>query len=325
MKIVKILLIIVAAVVVLVVLGGVYVNFALPNVGEAPQIKIPVTASRIERGRYLANHVSVCIDCHSQRDWSLFSGPLVPGTEGMGGGVFDENAGFPGKIYAPNITPHHLNNYSDGELLKAITTGENKEGKALFPLMAYNRFGKMDREDLYSIIAYIRTLKPLDNKVPQTTLNFPVNLINKTMPGPADFQQLPSKSDTLKYGGYLVNAAGCMDCHSKVDKGAIIKGTEFGGGMEFRQPAGVIRSTNITMHPKYGIGKWTKADFVNRFKVYADSAYRPAKVGRDELNSPMPWTMFAGMTTDDLGAIYTYLKSIKPLNNEVQTRTMQKH
>ena len=47
-----------------------------------------VTKERIERGKYLANKVMVCVDCHSKRDWSKYSGPIVPGTEGMGGEVF---------------------------------------------------------------------------------------------------------------------------------------------------------------------------------------------------------------------------------------------
>src|SRR5690606_23018027 len=58
-----------------------YVKFALPDVGEAPALQIEVTPDRVERGRYLANAVAVCMDCHSVRDWSKFSGPIKPGTE----------------------------------------------------------------------------------------------------------------------------------------------------------------------------------------------------------------------------------------------------
>ncbi len=59
----------------LVVAGGVgYVKLALPNVGEAPDLVIERTPERIERGKYLAHNVAVCIDCHSARDWGKFSG-----------------------------------------------------------------------------------------------------------------------------------------------------------------------------------------------------------------------------------------------------------
>ena len=322
MKILKILGLILSFVVLLVLAGVLYVSIALPDTGETQTVKIESTPARLERGRYLANHVAACIDCHSTRNWAVFSGPPVSGTMGKGGEVFDENMGFPGKIYAPNITPHALGSWTDGELLKAITTGVNKEGKALFPLMGYHRFGKMDQEDIYSVIAYIRSLAPIENQVAKTELNFPVNLINKTAPKPADFQKIPPMQDTIKYGAYLVNAAGCVECHSKMDKGAIIAGTEFGGGMEFKQPAGIIRSTNITMHKTNGLGGWTKEMFVKKFKVYADSSLKLPSMAKNELNTPMPWTMYAGMNKNDLEAIYTYLKSLKPLDNKVEIRTV---
>ncbi|WP_316809849.1 c-type cytochrome [Pedobacter heparinus] len=323
MKILKALGIILLFVIIAATAGGFYVNVALPDTGKPAVVKIEPTPERLERGHYLANHVAVCIDCHSSRDWGVFSGPLVAGTSGKGGELFDENMGFPGKIYARNITPHALGNWTDGEILRAITTGVNKDGKALFPLMAYNRFGKMDQEDVYSIIAYIRSLQPVKSEIPATELNFPVSLINNTLPKPADFQKIPAASDTLKYGAYLINVAGCVDCHSKMDKGNIVPGSEFGGGMEFKQPAGTIRSPNITMHPTNGLGNWTREMFVQRFKMYADSSFKPQHISRDELNSPMPWTMYAGMTQQDLSAIYTYLKSLKPLDNKVVVRTVK--
>src|SRR5690606_7740287 len=110
------------------------------------------------------------------------------------------------------------------------------------------RFGTMDKEDIYSIVVYIRSLDPVENTVPRTKLDFPVNLINNTLPKEAVFNILPDEKNTLEYGKYLVNAAGCVDCHSKREMRKIIEGSEFGGGMEFRQPSGVITAPNITMH-----------------------------------------------------------------------------
>jgi mono/diheme cytochrome c family protein len=320
MKAIKIIFITLACIVVLAVASGMYVNFALPNTGEAEKVTIKATPERIARGEYLANHVTVCMDCHSTRNWELYSGPMVKESLGAGGELFDQSMGFPGKIYAPNITPHSLASWTDGEILKAITTGENKDGRALFPLMAYPRFGKMDKEDIYSIIAYIRSLNPINSEIPATELDFPVNLINNTLPKQASFQTIPSETDTVKYGGYLVNAAGCVDCHSKSDKGKIIEGSEFGGGMEFKFPSGTITTPNITMHKTNGIGSWAKETFVQRFKMFADSNYKPRNVGRTVDNTPMPWTMYAGMKTADLEAIYAYLKSLKPNDNKVEVR-----
>ncbi|MDQ7947412.1 MAG: c-type cytochrome [Pedobacter sp.] len=316
MKVLKVMLGLLALVVLLILAAGTYVKFALPNVGEAPKLSIQSTPEKIERGRYLANHVTVCMDCHSRRDWTLFAGPMK--SEGIGGGGerFDQKMGFPGEFYAPNITPAKLNSWTDGEIFRAITAGVNKDGKALFPLMASHRFGQMDKEDIYAIITYIRTLKPVENTVPPGKLDFPVNFLVNTMPKKAAFTTLPKAGDSVLYGGYLVNAAGCVDCHSKMDKGSIVPGSEFGGGMEFNFPQGVVRSPNITADVQTGIGSWTKEQFVQRFKQYAAAGYQAPSVSNG-MNTPMPWNMYAGMNDQDLGAIYTYLKTVKTINNQV--------
>ncbi|TLV02128.1 c-type cytochrome [Dyadobacter luticola] len=294
-----------------------YVKLALPDTGPAPDIKIERTASRIERGKYLANSVTVCMDCHSTRDWSKYAGPMAAGGFGAGGEAFTKEMGFPGTFYAPNITPYALGDWTDGEIFRAVTTGINKDGKALFPVMGYHRFGQMDQEDVYAIIAYIRELPEVKKDIPASEPEFPVNFIINTMPHEAAFTKLPSEQDQVAYGKYLINATGCVDCHSKTDKGAVIPGTEFGGGMEFASPNGILRSPNITMHKETGIGKWTKEAFVARFKICADSNYVSPTVNAGDMNTPMPWTMYANMKTKDLEAIYAYLNTVKPIDHQV--------
>ncbi|QHT66976.1 c-type cytochrome [Rhodocytophaga rosea] len=316
MKIFKITAIAVAALILIVVAAGIYVKTALPDTGPAPDITIERTPVRLERGKYLANHVAVCMDCHSKRDWNLFAGPIAAHFGG-GGEKFDQQMGFPGVFYAPNITPYALGEWSDGEIFRAITTGVTKEGRALFPLMAYHRFGQLDQEDIYSIIAYIRELPPVKKDIPRSQADFPVNYLINTMPQKANFTKLPSMQDQLGYGKYLITASGCVDCHSKTDKGSVIKGSEFGGGMEFVSPHGIVRSANITMHKETGIGSWSKQAFIKRFKAYADSSYISPKLQPGELNTPMPWTMYAGIQEADLEAIYAYLASITPIENRV--------
>jgi mono/diheme cytochrome c family protein len=206
-KVNKILLWLVIVIAVFIIGGLLYIKIALPNVGSAPDIKVDPTPERIARGEYLANHVSVCIDCHSKRDWSRFSGPPAEGTFGMGGDVFDQRFGFPGKYYAKNITPSGISQYTDGELFRAITTGVNKEGKALFPIMPYIYYGQMDEEDILSIIAYIRTLKPIQNDVPQSSSDFPMSFIINTIPRKANLSSRPEKSDVVNYGKYLMTSS----------------------------------------------------------------------------------------------------------------------
>ena len=159
-----------------------YVKLALPNVGPAPEMKVAMTPENIERGRYLANCVTVCMDCHSTRDWSKFSGPITPGTLGKGGDKFDQSVGMPGVMYARNITPAGISRYTDGELFRIITTGVDKDDKAIFPLMPYPYYANMDPEDIKCIIAYIRTLAPIENKPPAHNFDFPMNFIVNTIP-----------------------------------------------------------------------------------------------------------------------------------------------
>src|SRR5690606_2848699 len=98
--------------VLLIIIGVAFVNFTFPKVKAAPELTVEKTPDRVARGAYLANHVTVCVDCHSARDFSLFSGPIKPGTLGAGGDKFDHNMGFPGVFYAKNITPTGISDYS---------------------------------------------------------------------------------------------------------------------------------------------------------------------------------------------------------------------
>ncbi len=321
-KLTKILLWFFSIIVIIAVLILSYVKFLLPNVGAAPNLKVEITPERIERGEYLANHVSVCMDCHSMRDWSRFSGPPVEGTLGMGGDVFDQKFGFPGKYYSKNITPEGISRYTDGELFRVITTGVSKEGEAMFPVMPYHYYGQMDEEDIISIIAYIRTLKPIKNEVPKSKSDFPMNFIINTIPHKANFTKLPAKTDIVNYGKYMTNAASCIECHTKSEKGNLIAGTEFGGGREFTFPNGsIVRSGNISPDKETGLGTWTDEMFLNIFRSHSDSAALNTKLKPEDFNSIMPWTMYGKMTEEDLRAIFAYLKTVKPIKNTVEIFT----
>ncbi|MFX8079139.1 hypothetical protein ABTK74_20335, partial [Acinetobacter baumannii] len=81
------------------------------------------------------------------------------------------------------------------------------------------------------------------------------------IPHKANFQKRPAEADTISYGKYMTTASGCVECHTKVEKGQIIAGLEFGGGREFNLPWGTVRSANITADEK-GIKSWTPDIFV---------------------------------------------------------------
>lgn len=293
-----------------------YVKVALPDVGPSEELSFEYTPERIARGEYLAKHVMQCIECHAHRDFSLYAGPVVPGTEGGGGEKFDQRFGFPGSFVARNITPFGVGEWTDGELFRAITTGVSRDGSALFEVMPYKHFGKCDPEDIKSVIAYLRTLEPIEMMHPASSADFPVNILINTMPAVQNKMKLPLPQDKLAYGKYLANAAVCGECHTKSEKGKVV-GKPFAGGFEFALgPMGLVRSANITPH-ETGIGNWTKEQFIQRFKMYADSAYTSPSVTPGEMQTVMPWMTYSGMTETDLGAIFDYLRTLEPVDNQV--------
>ena len=296
---------------------GAIITF-LPNVKLQKDLVVESTPERLARGTYLANHVTVCVDCHSTRDWTKYSGPIAPGTEGKGGEVFDQKFGFPGEFYAANITQYNLKNWSDAEIFRAITSGVGRDNHPFFPVMPFKNYGKLDKEDILSIIAYIKTMPPIENKIPAGKPDFPMGIIMKTFPEEAKLSSKPNPSDKVAYGKYLVTAAACFDCHTDVDdKANPLTEMDYAGGRTFPMPFGVLKSSNITFDENTGIGKWTKEEFVRRFKSNDPTQKQPASIKENEFNTIMPWTMYAGMTEEDLGAIYEFLKTVKPVANQV--------
>jgi len=313
----KILGFVVLGLVVILIGGIVYIIKFQPRIA-VKEIRVDATAERLERGKYLANHVLVCIDCHSTRDWTKFSGPVTEGTEGKGGEKFDQALGFPGVFVSANITPYHLSGWSDGELYRAITSGVGKGNRPFFPVMPYLYYGMLDTEDIFSVMAYIRSLKPVQYDPPASSADFPMNIFLHLIPAPAHPSKSPAPSDSLNYGKYLVLAGGCIECHTRADKkGKLLDGLAFAGGREFQMPSGIVRSANITPDKATGIGGYTSTVFINRFKAYDPAINSIAKVNKGDFNSIMPWTMYAGMTPGDLSSIFQYLHSLKPVSNQV--------
>jgi mono/diheme cytochrome c family protein len=271
----------------------------------------------VKRGKYLAQNVAACFYCHSQRDYNSFSGPVVAGTEGMGGQKFDQDfRNVPGVIFSRNISPSAIGRWSTDEIIHAITQGVSQNGDTLYPLMPYFHFSKMARGDLLSIIAFLRTITPIQNEVPKRRLQIKIRQAVPSLPSNTlDQNSRPEFADRVKYGEYLVNIADCIDCHTPMEKNNLITGKEFSGGLEFKVSGFTVRSANITPDSITGIGTWTEEVFLSKFTQYrsADSyQYNPGKN-----NSVMPWTSFGGMDDFDLKAIYAYLRILKPVKNKV--------
>lgn len=301
--------------------GYLYLLLAFPKVDAAPAVRAEATPARVARGKYLADHVAVCTDCHSQRDWTRYAGPIEPDTYAAGGQVWDETVGFPGRLVSKNLTPAALGTWSDGEVLRAITEGVSKDGTPLFSLMPYAMYGKhMAREDALAIVAYLRTLPPRQTDIAPRRLAFPLPLVVRTLPARAQMPATaPPATDVVAYGAYLTNVAACAECHTPVDsQHTPLPGMHLAGGQEFPLPNGLIaRSANLTADSATGIGAWTEDMFLARFTAWRDgSPHVPVKPG--DFNTPMPWQSYAGMTDADLKAIFAYLQTVPAVSHRVE-------
>ncbi|MEA2490520.1 MAG: hypothetical protein QOH21_2312 [Acidobacteriota bacterium] len=316
LKVVGILVFVLVAV----IAGAVgWLSVKKPAQRAASQERVEATPERLARGAYLVNHAADCVGCHSDHQPG-FAYPVKPGTEGAGGFAWDAKADFPGYLAAANITPDPvtgIGQWTDGEILRAMREGVARDGKALFPIMPYTHLRNMSDEDARSVVAYLRSMKPIRNQVAAKKLDLPLNFVEKFIPQPLTAPvPHPDRHDTVAYGKYLTEIGGCSECHTPHDKnGGPRLDMAFAGGWEMKGPWGRNITANLTPHPDTFIGRASKAEFIGRFRASYDPT-TPPPPGR---NTIMPWTAFSAMTDEDLGAIYDYLKTVPPVENKVNS------
>lgn len=252
----------------------------------------------IARGKHLVYSSAHCIDCHQKAnaDSLIALGQEVP----LSGGVmFDLPLG---KIYSKNITPDKetgIGKYSDAAIARALRYGVHPDGTVVYDFMPFHNTSD---EDLSAILSYLRSQKPVHNLVPSHQLNLLGNAVKAFMVKPAGpTGEVPKKipqDTTAAYGRYLaLSVAECSGCHTKRDLSGAYIGQPFAGGNNIE---GFI-TPNLTPDPSGRIYKWSKKDFITRFRK-----------GRQIPGSPMPWNSFGRMTDEELTALYHYLKSLEP-------------
>ena len=315
-KLLMIFGVLVGVVVVAALAGLGYLLLAFPKVPPPAEVTLEPTPERLARGKYLSDHVTGCTACHSERDWTKFSGPVKPDRIGVGGQEFP--LGSAGTVYAKNITPAAIGSWTDGELQRAVTAGVSPDGTPLFPLMPYPHFGAMAADDMHAVLTYVRSWRAIEGQVPARSLNFPMNLIVRTIPTAAAPQPRPSPNDKLAYGRYITRSALCADCHTPIDdRGQPLPGKAFAGGLEFLETGYRVRAANITPDADTGIGAWTEQQFIDKFKGFENPSDAVLSESERRQNTVMPMTAYAGMTREDLSAIYTYLRTLPPVVNRV--------
>lgn len=300
----------------LIAMAGLYVYYfvILPRNLPVPDLKVEVTPARLARGEYLATAVFGCMYCHSERDWTLFGGPPKPGTLGKGGERFDERVGIPGVLISANITPYHLGDWSDGEVYRAIVNGLHKDGYALFPIMPFDVYLHLETEDVYSIIAYLRTLEPIEADYSGRRLSPILQVVANTRPLPAD-PWVIDKTDPVSRGKYLALIAGCRFCHTPAnERMQAYEDMRFGGGLSMQADGQTVYSANISADAETGIGGWTVEQFIARFKDYEGAKIPAEIIGYQTQHA---WSEYAKITEGDLADIYAYIMAQPPVKNEV--------
>jgi len=255
--------------------------------------------SAIERGGYLVNTIMTCANCHSPK------GPpqAVAGKDYSGGLRFDEP---PFDVTAPNITPDKetgIGNWTDAQIKTLLLTGKNPHGIQEAEVMPTAFYPILTPGDLDGIVAYLRSLTPVKNKVADPV--YKIALPHHVFPGAEKSYSQADLNDKLKRGFYLVTIGHCMECHTPF---APPGGPDFAnslgkGGREFPGPWGVSKSRNITSHKTAGIGDWTDAEIKTAITQGKRKDGTPLK-------GPMGYPYYAKMTDADLDAVIAYLRTV---------------
>jgi hypothetical protein len=173
--------------------------------------------------------------------------------------------------------------------------------------------------NVFAIVAYMKTLRPLKSTLPRSRIDFPVSMLINKSPRPVGQVPLVDRQNSLKYGEYLVTLAGCRNCHTPMERGQQVPNKLLAGGQLFRSSMGTAVSANITPDKDTGIGNWTEQDFLTEFYQYRKYAEQGLpKVGPEGF-TVMPWLSFCKILEEDLKAIFRFLKSQPAVYHPVET------
>jgi mono/diheme cytochrome c family protein len=294
------------------------------------QASINQQSALIEHGKYIVS-IAGCNDCHTNfspeySDPSKWTKQQIQtiafnAIDGLdenkymaGGRLFDLGPG--GTVYSANLTPDvetGLGGWTDEQIKVAIRTGQIPSGRILVPVMPYRGFNTMADADLDAVVAYLRSIPAVKNKVPEPTFS------TKGFQ-PLPFTQgviAPPPSDKAGRGKYLLTLGSCTDCHTPLDPatGAPVMEKYLAGGQPYVGPWGTVYGGNITPDPETGTGNWTE----NEIKVAFMTGIN--KQGRRLIL--MPWFVYRNLANDDADALAYYIKNGLPaVKNEVPTAAL---
>ncbi|NJN82934.1 MAG: c-type cytochrome [Caldilineaceae bacterium] len=247
---------------------------------QVEAVPIPTDEASLERGEHLVKNVGACVECHGQD---------------LAGDQWNEGA-LVATIGVRNLTSGEGGigrTFTDEDWVRAIRHGVGTDDKSLL-IMPSSVYHTLSDADLGAIIAYLKTIPPVDKEIAETTvgplgrpfiLQLPDVLVASVIDhdAPRDDQIEPAVS--VEYGKYLSSLL-CTSCHGQDLTGL---DTEEGG-------------PNIT--PGSEVGAWSEGDFLNTLRT----GVKPDGDTIDE--ELMPLSSVSGMTDDEFRAIWLYLQSL---------------
>lgn len=255
--------------------------------------------TEIARGEYLVRGPMACGNCHTRQG---AEGPDMA-LELAGGQVVLEDAMM--RAVSPNITPAGaVGGWSDAELATAIREGIRPDGSLIGPPMPYSLYRGLSDSDLSAIVAFLRSLKPIENATEKSVYH--MELPPAYGPPVGAVADIP-RGVSVDYGAYLAGPVmHCMECHTPFGPMGPMYDTSLGqGGLEFPGPWGVSVAANITASPD-GLADHTDAEIA----AMITQGVKPDGSG---MLPPMPYGYFARTTPEDIAAVILYLRSLPPL------------
>jgi mono/diheme cytochrome c family protein len=254
---------------------------------DIEMVVIPTDAATQARGQHLSESIATCSGCHEAD---------------LGGGEFLNDPTI-GVIYASNLTAGSDGagaRYTDEDWVRAIAYGVAPDGRGLMVMPAHN-FHQLSDEDLGAIIAYVKSMPPIESPTGAPELKFmavvlsalgafgelPVEQIDHSQPRPA----APAPGVTADYGAYLVTMGDCRGCHS----------ANLAGGRPIPSDPW---APNLT--PGGEMSGWNEADFLNLMR----DGRKPSGAA---ISKKMPYEMYGKQSTEELQAMWMYLSGLEAL------------
>lgn len=245
----------------------------------------PTDSASIARGEHVMKALAKCADCHG---------------EDYGGRTMVDNGPI-GRLSGPNITTGRggkLAGMSDADIERAIRHGVAKDGRRLV-LMPSHEYQLLSDEDVGVLIAYLRTVAPVDRELPPNRIGplarvlfatgkmplFPANSVTHRDEVVASV----TPDSTVEYGRYLASG-GCSGCHA----------ANFSGGPIGGAPPDWPHASNLT---PTGLAAYDYEAFVHALTT----GTRPDGT---TLHPVMPVGATKLMTPVEMTAIWKYLQTV---------------